>query len=439
MSQYRNEEVSRESNRRYLLMRLMSGARNVYTNHNLRKVVICYLVVSLIVWVFRKPLFIRDQGSMFQTLDALTELFLTLLIPVISIAGLLLFVLFMGTPLRYARIRNSFYRIGLMNKAGEVPLLIKESHIENSNIVVLEFEACGIPRVKWEDKRADLESELNVYIVKISEGESRRRIELHVVPADQQLSENIYWDDKNLRKESFVLVLGESVLGQETVNIARVPHILLGGSTGSGKSVLLKLLLMQCIKKGAEVYIADFKGGVDFSDSWRAYCELIIDSDLLLDKLTYITEELERRKVLFRNSGSSNLDEYNRNNGDLKRIIFACDEVAEVLDKTGQQKVEKDRIAAFENKLSTIARQGRAFGIHLILATQRPDANILAGQIRNNMDCRICGRADNVLSQIILDNTSAADAIEKDAQGRFINANGTIFQGYIFDEQTAFD
>lgn len=439
MSQYRNEEVSRESNRRYLLMRLMSGARNVYTNHNLRKVVICYLVVSLIVWVFRKPLFIRDQGSMFQTLDALTELFLTLLIPVISIAGLLLFVLFMGTPLRYARIRNSFYRIGLMNKAGEVPLLIKESHIENSNIVVLEFEACGIPRVKWEDKRADLESELNVYIVKISEGESRRRIELHVVPADQQLSENIYWDDKNLRKESFVLVLGESVLGQETVNIARVPHILLGGSTGSGKSVLLKLLLMQCIKKGAEVYIADFKGGVDFSDSWRAYCELIIDSDLLLDKLTYITEELESRKVLFRNSGSSNLDEYNRNNGDLKRIIFACDEVAEVLDKTGQQKVEKDRIAAFENKLSTIARQGRAFGIHLILATQRPDANILAGQIRNNMDCRICGRADNVLSQIILDNTSAADAIEKDAQGRFINANGTIFQGYIFDEQTAFD
>lgn len=438
MSQYRNEEVSRESNRRYLLMRMVSGARNVYTNHNLRRVVICYLVVSLIIWIFRKPLFIRDQGSMFQTLDVLTELFLTLLIPVISIAGLLFFVIFMGTPLRYARIRNSFYRIGLMNKAGEVPLLIKESHLENSNIVVLEFEACGIPRDKWEDKRADLEAELDVYIVKISEGSSRRRIELQVVPADQVLSENIYWDDKNLIKESFVLVIGESVLGQETVNIARVPHILLGGSTGSGKSVLLKLLLMQCIKKEAEVYIADFKGGVDFSDAWRACCELIIETDVLLEKLTNITSELERRKVLFRNSGASNLDDYNRNNGDLKRIIFACDEVAEILDKTGQQKVEKERIASIENRLSTIARQGRAFGIHLILATQRPDANILAGQIRNNMDCRICGRADNVLSQIILDNTSAADAIEKDAQGRFITGDGTIFQGYLFDETKAF-
>ena len=83
---------------------------------------------------------------------------------------------------------------------------------------------------------------------------------------------------------------------------------------------------------------------------------------------------------------------------------------------------------------STLARLGRAFGIHLILATQRPDANILPGQIKNNLDFRVCGRADNVLSQIILDNTSAADQIPKDARGRFITGDGTVFQGYLFDE-----
>ena len=88
---------------------------------------------------------------------------------------------------------------------------------------------------------------------------------------------------------------------------------------------------------------------------------------------------------------------------------------------------------------SCIARQGRAFGIHLILATQRPDATILTGQIRNNIDCRICGRADNVLSQIILDSTEAADRIPKDAQGRFLKHDGTVFQGYLFDENTAFE
>ena len=88
-----------------------------------------------------------------------------------------------------------------------------------------------------------------------------------------------------------------------------------------------------------------------------------------------------------------------------------------------------------ESKLSMIARQGRAFGIHMILATQRPDASILPGQIKNNIDCRICGRADNVLSQIILDNTDAADQISKDARGRFMMQDGTMFQAYWFDEQ----
>lgn len=201
--------------------------------------------------------------------------------------------------------------------------------------------------------------------------------------------------------------------------------------------MLLKLLLLQCIKKGAEVHIADFKGGIDFSTNWDQYCKLIVDEDTLSETLNMLVEELERRKLILRAEGSTNIDEYNaRNGGSLQRIIFACDEIAEILDKTGRNKLGKDNIAFYENRLATIARQGRAFGIHLIIATQRPDANILTGQIRNNIDFRVCGRADNVLSQIILDNTDASDAIDKDAQGRFITGNGTVFQGYMFDEDT---
>ena len=87
-----------------------------------------------------------------------------------------------------------------------------------------------------------------------------------------------------------------------------------------------------------------------------------------------------------------------------------------------------------EAKMSVIARQGRAFGIHMILATQRPDANILSGQIRNNIDCKVCGRSDNVLSMIILDNADAADQIPKNARGRFLRNDGTLFQAYWFDQ-----
>lgn len=104
------------------------------------------------------------------------------------------------------------------------------------------------------------------------------------------------------------------------------------------------------------------------------------------------------------------------------------------MDKTGAEPERKKRLAQIEGRLSTIARQGRAFGIHLILATQRPDAAILPGQIKNNMDCRICGRADNILSQIILDSTAAADEIPKNARGRFITGDGTVFQAFWFEE-----
>ena len=81
-----------------------------------------------------------------------------------------------------------------------------------------------------------------------------------------------------------------------------------------------------------------------------------------------------------------------------------------------------------------MARLGRAFGIHLILATQRPDADVLSGQIKNNMDHRICGKADATLSTIVLGDGSANDLIPKYRSGRFLLGDGTVFQAYYFSE-----
>ena len=152
--------------------------------------------------------------------------------------------------------------------------------------------------------------------------------------------------------------------------------------------------------------------------------------------LTELVDELQRRKALLAASGQSNIDRYNEATGeDLPRYIFACDEIAEVLDKTGLTKEQKEIVGKIENKLSMIARQGRAFGIHLILATQRPDAQLIPGQIRNNLDCRICGRAERVLSELVLDSTAAAEQIPKDARGRFLLHDGTLFQAHWFDDR----
>ena len=351
------------------------------------------------------------------------------------IAGIAVTILIL-TPIGKRSVQDQLKSIGLVNHSDEVPMLKKRyKDKQNPRISVWEFTSQGIPLKDWKSKQADIETILDLTIVKMKNGSGKSRVLLYAVPAVSDLPELIEWKDEFLSKQSFILNLGESFTGPVTVDLARVPHILLGGATGSGKSVLLKLLLMQANKKGAKVCIADFKGGVDFPPIWHKNCRMCFEEQSTLELLTELTEELEHRKQLLKTSGQPNIDHYNAVTGEnLPRYIFACDEVAEMLDKTGLTKEQKETAAKIESKLSMIARQGRAFGIHLILATQRPDANILHGQIKNNINFRICGRADNILSQIILDNTSAADQIPEDAQGRFILHDGTVFQAYWFDD-----
>ena len=327
--------------------------------------------------------------------------------------------------------------IGLANRAGMSPdLLRKRKDKDNPRVTIWEFRNQSIPITEWEDKRAAIEAALDVTIIKIVFGKSKSRVLVYAVPTQISLTDVLTWSDAYLSPDSFVLTLGESLTGPVTVNLAHIPHILLGGSTGSGKSVLLKLLLMQSLRKGAEVYIADFKGGVDFPKVWHPKCRMCFTEADLLYTLNQLVAVLEYRKGRLAETECPNLDAYNEATGDnLPRLIFACDEVAEVLDKTGRSKEDKEVLAQIESKLATIARLGRAFGIHLILATQRPDAAIIPGQIKNNLDFRVCGRAESVLSSIILDNGSAAEQIPKDARGRFITGDGTVFQAYWMDER----
>ena len=326
--------------------------------------------------------------------------------------------------------------IGLVNHAGMPPdLLRKHRDKDNPRVTVWEFHNQSIPLQEWDKKRLAIETALGITIVKLAYAKGKSRVLMYAVSARDDLPEVLKWKDSYLSPKSFVLVLGESYTGPVTINLAHIPHILLGGSTGSGKSVLLKLLLMQSLRKGAMIWVADFKGGVDYPHNWDGLCEMVFTEQELIEVLDKLVCMLEQRKAAFRSTGCSNLDEYNSKLGCcIPRCIFSCDEVAELLDRTGADNERKKLLAQIENKLSTIARQGRAFGIHLILATQRPDATVIPGQIKNNMDFRVCGRADSVLSQIILDNTSAAEQIPKDARGRFITGDGIVFQGYLFDE-----
>ena len=431
------ERLNRQSQKKYFFHRLRNGCRAVWENTVHKIILFFFYPAAILIWyLFKNNLGLEDIPLISPVFIVLVDVML----PALLIGGTFVILILFGTPCGFDKTANELHRIGMTNSAGEVPMLLTRTQDKrHSNVEILEFDAVGIPLTEWEKARGYIEATLNVNIVKIIEGRNKRRILLHVVPADSGLPDFIEWDDSYLTDDDSTLILGKSQLGLESVDLSKIPHILLGGSTGSGKSILLKVLLVQSLKKNAIVSIADFKGGVDFPRVWHDKCKMCFDEDTLLTLLTEFTDELEDRKRLFRDTGCANIGDYNKHSAvPLQRHIFACDEIAEVLDKTGLTKEQKERIGLIENRLSIIARQGRAFGIHLILATQRPDANILSGQIRNNIDCRVCGRADTILSQIILDSTVAAEQIPKDKAGRFILHDGTVFQGFWVDESNVF-
>lgn len=431
-----SDKIRRNRNRarKAALYRFTTGIRQLAIISPWKNLYILgYGLLAVLAWCYRdKLLFGLSSGFLLYPVFRIAlDYSVALLLPL----GLLCLISAIGTPRKTQETQDSLFAAGLVNHVQEPPLLIaKYKHPSRPYFTVYEFDTNRIDKSKWEDSSNIIGAALLCKVANMKQ--KGRRMVINTLPISTALPEKIAWYDDYLPKESFVLALGETLTGRATVNLAKVPHILLGGSSGSGKSLHLKLLLMECLKKGAEVYIADFKGGVDFSGVWKEKCSMCFNERELLNLLTGLTDELERRKTAFRDAECANLDAYNAHtNGNLNRIIFACDKIAEVLDKTGLAKEQKELVSQIESHLSTIARQGRAFGVHLFLSTQRPSVDILSGQIRNNIDCRICGRADKILSQIILDSTAAAEQIGKDAQGRFITNTGVVFQSYLFDEQ----
>lgn len=328
---------------------------------------------------------------------------------------------------------KAFQMVGLVNKVREEPIYLEQKMTDN-NFFIIRFNSVGIGIEKWKDKKQEIESALDISISKIKIGNKNTEIIIEGMKGKFDYSMPIYWKNSYLTPRNS-LILGESMGKQISVDLDVYPHILLGGSTGSGKTNLLKLLLMQCIKKDYAVYIADFKGKVDFSYKWDKYCHFMTTIEDVISNLDGICKELLDRQIIFGSKGYKDIDIYNeQEENKLQHIVFACDEVAELMDTTGYNKEEKNKIAIVQRKLEMIARLGRAFGIHLLLATQRPSVDVINGAIKNNISARICGRAEKTLSQIILDNIDASDMIDPDIQGMFVNQDGEVFKAYLFND-----
>ena len=334
---------------------------------------------------------------------------------------------------------KKFAEIGFSGKGKTYPRFLKKEI--NGEETIYSFYSVGLDLEEWDKMKSKLQQALDCTILKtVYAPKTRQVVMVHTVPSTRELEHDLKWDNQFIKDMDFVITVGRELLKEVTFNLNKVPHILLAGVTGGGKSVCLRCILWQCIRKGARIYMIDFKGGVEFGQQYEQFGEVITERQEALEMLKELTKENKLRLKLFRAAGVKNLAEYNEKFPDksLCRIVLFCDEVAEMLDKTGLSNKEKGIFYEIEKEMSTLARLARAPGINMVLATQRPDANVLVGQIKNNLPIRISGRmVDDQASKMVLGNTEATKI--GDTLGRFmytIGADTFEFQAYNFQDSS---
>ena len=359
------------------------------------------------------------------------------LLPLVFLVAVAL-PLLVGTPSGSHSVRTALYEAGIVNHNNDAPYLLeRRKDPRYPQVVVLVFYAANIAQSLWEDHKLQVEAALGSAVARIEYGDTADYMIVHAAKAGITLPRSVAWDQQYLPKEHTLFALGVSLLGPYIIDICNVPHLLLGGETGSGKSQLMKLLLAQAIMRGDyDIVIVDYKGGVDYGKKWRSHCQMCFDNDTLLKVLREAVNEISKRMELFSASDASNLEEYNaKNTQKLRGKIIAFDELAEATDMNKcLTKADKEKVTEIIGLLSSIARLARFADIHLFTATQSPLVDVLPSQIRNNLGFRSVGRCDETLSRVVIGKSDAATLVPKYIPGRFLTNDDTQFQAYRFTD-----
>ncbi|PPE04876.1 DNA translocase [Entomoplasma ellychniae] len=193
------------------------------------------------------------------------------------------------------------------------------------------------------------------------------------------------------KDDKLLFVLGKNVLGQPlTAQLNKMPHLLVAGSTGSGKSVMINTLICSILlraKPNEVKFIMIDPKKVELSIYSRIphmLSPVISDMKQAANALKMVVLEMERRYESFMSLGVRNIDGYNKKVSNSKKMpyhVVIIDELADLM-MTGDRK-------AVEESIMRITQMARAAGIHLIVATQRPSVDVITGTIKTNIPTRI--------------------------------------------------
>jgi len=209
-------------------------------------------------------------------------------------------------------------------------------------------------------------------------------------------------------KSKLTVSLGLDVSGNPVVaNIAKMPHVLIAGTTGSGKSVLINSfissLLFRASPSEVKLILIDPKRVelTGYNGIPHLMTPVIVEVEKILKSLRWAMNEMDRRYKTFEERGVKNIDSYNEFAGfqALPYIIILIDELADLMAFAPVD---------VEDAIARLAQMARATGIHLVVSTQRPSVDVITGLIKANIPCRIAFNVSSMIdSRVILDTPGA--------------------------------
>lgn len=347
------------------------------------------------------------------------------------------------------KLSASLETAGIVGQDGRPPMLLYK-YKDNVGYEIYKFRGL-VKFSEWKKKKEDIETNLNISIKEIKQGKRKDEVILKTVPGvlvmpggtgeekteEERKKVTLYWNDNVIKEKDNLVSIGRNEVEEIVVDFDADPHFLVAGATGSGKSVTIRSIVWQFLVRGHKGFFVDFKGGLEYSDGYKRYGETIIDRPKLLEVLKTLVKENELRQKALLEVGAKNINQYNKKSSKkMYRVLLVIDELAEVIDPNSVPKEEKEIADEITGILSSFGRVARATGIHMIFGIQRPDANVVNGQIRSNVTGRICGRVPSgKASEIVLDDPSAASLPKVKGRMIYQNAGEMIeFQGYFFDD-----
>ena len=202
-------------------------------------------------------------------------------------------------------------------------------------------------------------------------------------------------------------ILGKDVSGNPVfVNLASLPHLLIAGTTGAGKSVclhaIIRCLLLQRTPNEMRLVLVDPKRVemTNYNDIPHLLTPVVVEPEKVVGTLQWMSREMDSRYTKFSEIGARNIDDYNlKQTEKLPYILVVIDELADLMMLAPEET---------ERNLNRLAQLARATGIHVIIATQRPSTDVITGMIKANFPARIAlNVASNVDSRVILDQPGA--------------------------------